>query len=113
MHMMIQPDGNEKKMARVVQLVIYAANYCMSRYLLLFGAQHNKMIQDYKNRERVPRQGGPVPYNSPAIQDDKMAQRRADVIRLWNEGLNQHQIAQELNLHDAQVARILEKEGLK
>jgi DNA-binding NarL/FixJ family response regulator len=113
MHMMIQPNGDQEKMDKVVQLVIYAAEHCMSRYLWLFGAQHNKMIQDYKNRERVPRQGGPVPYNSPAIQDDKMAQRRADVIRLKKEGKNQHQIAQALELHDSQVARILDKEGLK
>ena len=118
MHMMIQPDGDQEKMDKVVQLVIYAAEHCMSRYLWLFGAQHNKMIQDIKNRERVPRQrlhrhGGQAPYNSPAVQDNETEQRRADVIRLKMEGLNQHQIAQELNLYDAQVARILEKEGLK
>ena len=111
--MMIQPNGDEERMDRVVQLVIYAAEYCMSRYLLLFGAQHNKMIQDYKNRERVPRHGGQAPYNSPALQDDKMEQRRVDVIRLKMEGLNQHQIAQKLKLKDPQVARILTKEGLK
>ena len=118
MHMMIQPDGDQEKMDKVVQLVIYAAEHCMSRYLWLFGAQHNKMIQNIKNRERVPRQrlhrhGGQAPYNSPAVQDNETEQRRADVIRLKMEGLNQHQIAQELNLYDAQVARILEKEGLK
>ena len=118
MHMMIQPDGDQEKMDKVVQLVIYAAEHCMSRYLWLFGAQHNKMIQDIKNRERVPRQrlhrhGGQAPYNSPAVQDDKMEQRRADVIRLKKEGFNQHQIALKLKLKDPQVARILEKEGLK
>lgn len=118
MHMMIQPDGDQAKMDKVVQLVIYAAEHCMSRYLWLFGAQHNKMIQDIKNRERVPRQrlhrhGGQAPYNSPAVQDDKMEQRRADVIRLKKEGFNQHQIALELELKDSQVARILAKEGLK
>ena len=118
MHMMIQPDGDQEKMDKVVQLVIYAAEHCMSRYLWLFGAQHNKMIQDIKNRERVPRQrlhrhGGQAPYNSPAVQDNETEQRRADVIRLKTEGLNQHQIAHELVLHDTQVARILKKEGLK
>lgn len=118
MHMMIQPNGDQEKMDKVVQLVIYAAEHCMSRYLWLFGAQHNKMIQDIKNRERVPRQRvNPIhvqaPYYSTAIQDDKMEQRRADVIRLKKEGLNQHQIALELELKDSQVARILAKEGLK
>ncbi len=118
MHMMIQPNGDQEKMDKVVQLVIYAAEHCMSRYLWLFGAQHNKMIQDIKNRERVPRQRViPIhvqaPYYSTAIQDDKMEQRRADVIRLKKEGLNQHQIALELELKDSQVARILAKEGLK
>lgn len=120
MHMMIQPDGDQEKMDKVVQLVIYAAEHCMSRYLWLFGAQHNKMIQDIKNRERVPRQrlhrhGGQAPYNSPAAQADKMEQRRADVLLLWDNGngLNQHQIAEKLGLEDTQVARILIKEGLK
>ena len=118
MHMMIQPDGDQEEMDKVVQLVIYAAEHCMSRYLWLFGDQHNKMIQDIKKRERVPRQRiNPhrvqAPYNSPAAQDDEMEQRRADVIRLKMEGKNQHQIAQELVLHDTQVARILAKEGLK
>lgn len=118
MHMMIQPDGDQEKMDKVVQLVIYAAEHCMSRYLWLFGAQHNKMIQDIKNRERVPRQrlhrqGGQAPYNSPATKDEEMEQRRVDVIHLKTEGLNQHQIAHELVLHDTQVARILKKEGLK
>lgn len=114
MHMMIQPNGDKEEMDKIVQLVIYTAEYCMSRYLKLFGAQHNKMIQNQKNRERVSPQDGQAPYyNSPAAQDDKMEQRRADVIRLWNEGLNQHQIALELELKDPQVARILDKEGLK
>lgn len=118
MHMMIRPDGDQEKMDKVVQLVIYAAEHCMSRYLWLFGAQHNKMIQDIKNRERVPRQRVnhqcvQAPFNSPAAQDEKMEQRRADVIRLKKEGLNQHQIALELELKDSQVARILAKEGLK
>lgn len=119
MHMMIQPDGETEKMDQVIQLVIYAAEYCMSRYLQKFGDEHNKMIQNHKNRERVrPRQRinrhrGQAPYNPPAAQGDKMEQRRAEVIRLWNQGLNQHQIAQELDLADTQVARILGKEGLK
>lgn len=118
MHMMIQPDGDQEKMDKVVQLVIYAAEHCMSRYLWLFGAQHNKMIQDIKNRERVPRQRVnhqcvQAPFNSPAAQDEKMEQRRVNVIRLKKEGLNQHQIALELELKDSQVARILAKEGLK
>ena len=118
MHMMIQPNGDQEKMDKVVQLVIYAAEHCMSRYLWLFGAQHNKMIQDIKNRERVPRQRvnhqcAQAPFNSPAAQDEKMEQRRANVIRLKKEGLNQHQIALELELKDSQVARILAKEGLK
>lgn len=113
MHMMIQPSGDTEKMDKVIQLVIYAAEYCMSRYLLLFSAQHNKMIQDYKNRERVPRQDGQAPYGPPSVQDDKMEQRRADVIRLKKEGFNQHQIALKLKLKDPQVARILAKEGLK
>lgn len=118
MHMMIRPDGDQEKMDKVVQLVVYAAEHCMSRYLWLFGAQHNKMIQDIKNRERVPRQRVnhqcvQAPFNSPAAQDEKMEQRRADVIRLKKEGLNQHQIALELALKDSQVARILAKEGLK
>ncbi len=118
MHMMIQPDGDTEKMDQVIQMVIYAAEYCMSRYLLKFGAEHSKMVQNFKRKERVPRQrlhrqGGQAPYNSPAAKDEELEQRRVDVIRLKMEGLNQHQIAQELNLHDAQVARILEKEGLK
>lgn len=121
MHMMIQPDGDTEKMDQVIQLVIYAAEYCMSRYLQKFGAEHDKMIQNFKNRERVrPRQRinrhrGQAPYNPPAAQGDKMEQRRADVIRLWDNGngLNQHQIALELNIADTQVARILDKEGLK
>ena len=76
------------------------------------------MVQNFKRKERVlrqrlHRQGGQAPYNSPAAKDEELEQRRVDVIRLKMEGLNQHQIAQELNLHDAQVARILEKEGLK
>lgn len=117
MHMMIQPDGNQEKMDKVVELVIYAAEHCMSRYLWLFGNQHSKMIQSQRDRESVPRQRirhrGQAPYNSSAAQDDKMEQRRADVIRLKMEGKNQHQIALELDLKDSQVARILEKEGLK
>lgn len=117
MHMMIQPDGNQEKMDKVVELVIYAAEHCMSRYLWLFGNQHSKMIQSQRDRESVPRQRirhrGQAPYNSPAAQDDKMEQRRADVIRLKMEGKNQHQIALALNLKDSQVARILDKEGLK
>ena len=119
MHMMIQPDGDQEKMDKVVQLVIYAAEHCMSRYLWLFGAQHNRMIQNIKKRERVPRQRvryhGQAPYNPPTAEDDKMEQRRADVLLLWDNGngLNQHQIAGELGLEDTQVARILVKEGLK
>ena len=117
MHMMIQPDGNQEKMDKVVELVIYAAEHCMSRYLWLFGNQHSKMIQNQKDRECAPRQRvrhrSQSPYNSPATQDNKMEQRRADVIRLKMEGKNQHQIALELDLKDSQVARILEKEGLK
>lgn len=118
MHMMIQPNGDTEEMDKVVQLVIYAAEYCMSRYLRKFGAEHNKMIQNFKKRERAPRQRinrhrGQAPYNSPTVQDDEMEQRRADVIRLKKEGKNQHQIAQALGLHDSQVARILAKEGLK
>ena len=118
MHMMIQPDGDTEKMDQVIQMVIYAAEYCMSRYLLKFGAEHSKMVQNFKRKERAPRQrlhrqGGQAPYNSPAAKDEELEQRRVDVIRLKMEGLNQHQIAQELNLHDPQVARILEKEGLK
>ena len=89
----------------------------MSRYLWLFGNQHSKMIQSQRDRESVPRQRirhrGQAPYNSPAARDDKMEQRRADVIRLKMEGKNQHQIALALNLKDSQVARILDKEGLK
>jgi DNA-binding NarL/FixJ family response regulator len=101
-------------MDKVVQLVIYTAEYCMSRYLKLFGAQHNKMIQNQKNRERVSPQDGQAPYyNSPAAQDDKMEQRRADVLRLHYDGKNQHEIAAELGLYDSQVSRILAKEGLK
>ena len=113
MHMMIQPDGDPEKMSKVVQLVIYAAEHCMSRYLWLFGAQHNKMIQDVKNRERVPRQGSPTPYYSRATKDEDLEQRRADVIRLFHEGKIPHEIAEELVLHDTQVHRILDKEGLK
>lgn len=118
MHMMIQPDGDTEKMDQVIQMVIYAAEYCMSRYLLKFGAEHSKMVQNFKRKERVPRQrlhrhGGQAPYNSPALQDDKMEQRRVNVIRLKMKGLNQHQIAQKLKLKDPQVARILTKEGLK
>ena len=124
MHMMIQPDGNTEKMDQVIQLVIYAAEYCMSRYLLKFGAEHNQRILNFKNRERVrPRQRinrqhvagqrGLTPYDSPAVQNDVMEQRRADVVRLKTEGLNQHQIALELDIADTQVARILAKEGLK
>lgn len=117
MHMMIQPDGDQEKMDKVVQLVIYAAEHFMSRYLWLFGYQHSKMIQNQKDRECAPRQRvrhrSQSPYNSPATQDNKMEQRRADVIRLKMEGKNQHQIALELDLKDSQVARILAKEGLK
>ena len=118
MHMMIQPDGDQEKMDKVVQLVIYAAEHCMSRYLWLFGEQHSKMIQSQRDRESAPRQRinrhrGQFPYNSTATQDDKMEQRCADVIRLKKKGLNQHQIALELELKDTQVARILAKEGLK
>ena len=113
MHMMIRPDGDQEKMNKVVQLVIYAAEHCMSRYLWLFGTQHNQMIQNIKKRERVPRQCGQAPYNSPAAQDDKMEQRRADVLRLHYDGKNQHEIAAELGLYDSQVSRILAKEGLK
>lgn len=113
MHMMIRPDGDQEKMNKVVQLVIYAAEHCMSRYLWLFGTQHNQMIQNIKKRERVPRQCGQAPYISPAAQDDKMEQRRADVLRLHYDGKNQHEIAAELGLYDSQVSRILAKEGLK
>ena len=113
MHMMIRPDGDQEKMNKVVQLVIYAAEHCMSRYLWLFGTQHNQIIQNIKKRERVPRQCGQAPYNSPAAQDDKMEQRRADVLRLHYDGKNQHEIAAELGLYDSQVSRILAKEGLK
>lgn len=113
MHMMIQPDGDTGNMDKVVQLVIYAAEYCMSRYLRKFGAEHNQIIQNFKKKERVPRQDGQAPYGSAAVQDDKMEQRRAEVVRLKKEGLNQHQIALELDLADSQVSRILAKEGLK
>ena len=111
MHMMIQPNGNSVKMGSVVKLVLYAADYCMERYLMEFGERHNAMIRKFVDKERV-KKPGQTQHQSPTANNNEMANRRANVIRLHYQGLNPHQIAEELDLYDPQVHRILKQAGL-
>jgi hypothetical protein len=113
LHLLFGEPTSANRAARkaVVEASLYIANYCMERYLALFGEDENKARRAYEESEMVT-----VEVDEDYVDEEDMSEEElaAKVLAFYQRGVEGHGLektAQEFGINREKVRSILKKAG--